>query len=49
MDRNNQNREEIGYKIKKNNLKLFLLHHKSTIAGQGTVGLEIVKQMKALN
>tara|TARA_B100000131_G_scaffold51610_1_gene46259 strand:- start:1025 stop:2008 length:984 start_codon:yes stop_codon:yes gene_type:complete len=48
-DRNNQNREEIGYEIaKKEQLKIIPPYdHKLTIAGQGTVGLEIVKQMKA--
>jgi len=50
-DRNNENREEIGQDIAKNkNLKIIPPYDdKYIIAGQGTVGLEIVKQLNKMN
>ena len=50
-NRNTENREEIGRNIaKKKNLKIIPPYDdKYIIAGQGTVGLEIVKQLNKIN
>lgn len=50
-DRNTENREEIGLSIaEKNNLIIIPPYDdKYVIAGQGTIGLEIIKQIKQFN